>query len=135
MLIGTWVVNCLLYKADVLLLGIIFHMIKANILGWDLWHVSHHVIISPLNELVKAKDTTSWAIFRVQGVKKDFVVHGTADSITNIQGSKTITAREGSNFCKKLIKLFSIDQAILVSVNITKRQSQETIQLALGLGA
>merc|ERR1711953_345685 len=73
-LVGSWVVHRLLDKSNVLLLGIIFHMIKANILGRDLWHVSHHVIIGPLNELVKTKDATSWAIFRVHSVKQDFVV-------------------------------------------------------------
>merc|ERR1719428_167518 len=133
MLVGTWVVHCLLNKANVLFLGVIFHMIKANILCWDLWHVSHHMIIGPLNELVQAKHTTSWALLCVQGIKKDFVVDGTADSITNIQGSKTIPAREGSNFCKELIKLLCIDQTILVGVYITERQCQETIQLAFGL--
>merc|ERR1711988_183710 len=129
MLIGTWVLHSLLDKTYVLLLRVIFHMVKANVLCWDLWHVSHHMIIGPLNELVQAKHTTSWAILRVQGIKKDFVVDGTADSITNIQGSKTIPAREGSNFCKELIKLFSIDQTILVGVDITERQCQETVQL------
>ena len=61
-------------------------MMKANVLCWDLWHVNHHMIISPLNELVEAKHASSWAILCVQGIIKDFVVDNTTDSITNIQG-------------------------------------------------
>ena len=41
----------------------------------------------PLNELVEAKHAASWAILCVQGIIKDFVVDGTADSITTSRGA------------------------------------------------
>ena len=89
------------------------------------------MIIGPLNELVEAKHAASWAILCAQGIIKDFVVDGTADSITNIQGSETVT--EGGTTSAKSDQTVNIDQTILVGVYITERQSQKTIQLTLGL--
>ena len=50
-------------------------------------HLNQHMTTGPLNELVEAKHAASWAILCVQGIIKNFVVDGTADSITTSRGA------------------------------------------------
>jgi hypothetical protein len=90
--------------------------------------------IGPLDELVKAQSTTRSSSVLVELVEEDLMVHGARHSITNIERGKTIAAREGRDLSKELIELLSIDQTVLVSVNITERQGKESVQLTLRLG-
>merc|ERR1719281_2225734 len=70
----------------------------------------------------------------VQLVEEQLVVHGTGHCITDIQRGETVTARDGRHLGEELIELLGIDQTILVSVDITERESEEAIQLTFLLG-
>merc|ERR1719159_2149147 len=128
MLIGARIVHGLLNEANVLLLRVVLDVVQANIASWDLGDGTDDVSVCPLNELVKSELT---AASLVKLVKEDLVVDGTRHGITHIQRCETITAREGRHLSKELIELLGRDEAILVSVHITEREGQESVQLTL----
>merc|ERR1719463_71909 len=131
MLIRARIIHGTLHKSDVLLLGVVLHLVETNILCWDLANLADHVIESPLDKLVKAKHSTGWASFGVQLIKELLVGHLTLQSAHCAHWSKTISARNSSHRLEEAIELLQVDEAILVSVNIAKSKGTETEEFTL----
>merc|ERR1719305_930151 len=113
MLIRTRIVDSTLYKADVLLLTVVLHLVETNILCWDLGDLAGNMLKGPLNKLVKAKHTTGWASFGVQLIEELFVGHLALQGSHSAHWSKTISARHRSHALEETIKLLQVDEPIL----------------------
>merc|ERR1719379_1111494 len=131
MLIRAWVVHSTLHKANVLLLGVVLHLVETNILCWHLANLADNMIESPLNKLVKAKHTTGWASSGVQFIKELLVGHLTLQRGCSAHWSKTISARHSCHTLEETIKLLQVDEAILVNIHITKSKRTETEEFTL----
>merc|ERR1719223_2094168 len=120
-----------LNKANVLLLGVVLHLVETNVLCWDLANLADNMIESPLNKLVEARHTTGWASSGVQLIEKFLVGHLTLQSGYGAHWGKTISTRNSSHFLEEAIKLLQVDEPILVNIHITESEGTETKEFTL----
>ena len=104
MLMRSWIVDSTLHQSNVLL-RVILHLVKTNILCWGLANLADNVIESPLDKLVKAQHSMDLASFDVRLVKELLMDHLTFQSAHCAHWSKTISTRDSNHNLTEAIGL------------------------------